>query len=370
MRDLTRRLGRTLRRRPARGERGGIGVLVALLLSGGVLMGMGALAIDAGALYSERAQLQNGADAAALGVARSCAVGVCAPGAATHYADANAADGVSAVSLVCGSGTLGLCPASTGALTDCPPAPPGGSYVDVHTSTQTRNGSALLPPALGRLVVGPGYQGTTVLACAQAQWGPPASATTIALTVSACAWERATDDGTSYAPPPPYPPNLPPSAAFDQVLVLRGRAPAGAGCPAAPSAQARGTAGWTLDGTGMCTLPITGSTYLGSPAGVISPPCQAALRDAWSGRSVLAVPVFAAAAGGRAAPVYTLKGFAAFVVTGYSLPGFSAPDWLNPGDTCGARASCIDGYFTRSLIPSAGAIGGPDLGAAIVKLTG
>ena len=86
---------------------------------------MGALVIDVGQLYAERAQLQNGADAGAMAVAKSCAAGPCAPATAVAYADANAADGVSAVRLVCGSGGLGACPASTGEITDCP-APPGG----------------------------------------------------------------------------------------------------------------------------------------------------------------------------------------------------------------------------------------------------
>ena len=46
---------------------------VAVLIGGGVLFGMGALVIDVGQLYQNRAELQNGADAAALAVAKSCA---------------------------------------------------------------------------------------------------------------------------------------------------------------------------------------------------------------------------------------------------------------------------------------------------------
>ena len=42
-----------------------------------VLIGVGALVIDSGALYAERRQLQNGADAAALAVAQDCADGHC-----------------------------------------------------------------------------------------------------------------------------------------------------------------------------------------------------------------------------------------------------------------------------------------------------
>jgi Putative Flp pilus-assembly TadE/G-like len=52
-------------------ERGGIAVIVAILMV--VLLGFAAIAIDVAMLYSERAQLQNGSDAAALMVAQKCA---------------------------------------------------------------------------------------------------------------------------------------------------------------------------------------------------------------------------------------------------------------------------------------------------------
>src|SRR5947208_3628329 len=54
-------------------DRGAVAGLVAVLLSTGVLLGMAALSVDVGQLYAERRQVQNGADAAALAVAVSCA---------------------------------------------------------------------------------------------------------------------------------------------------------------------------------------------------------------------------------------------------------------------------------------------------------
>lgn len=53
-----------------RGERGASAVLVTLLIV--PLMGLGALALDVSAQHAERTQLQHGADAAALAIARSC----------------------------------------------------------------------------------------------------------------------------------------------------------------------------------------------------------------------------------------------------------------------------------------------------------
>ena len=82
--------------------------------------------IDVGALYAERRQLQNGADAAALAVAEDCAEGDCLDEMATAktYADSNAKDDAANVDEVCGSG-----PGLRG-LPDCrhpaPPARPAG----------------------------------------------------------------------------------------------------------------------------------------------------------------------------------------------------------------------------------------------------
>lgn len=80
-------------------ERGASAVLVAIMLV--ALVGVGALAVDAGALWSDRKQLQNGADAGALAVAQTCATKPsdpeCAVGASTtllaegNKTDANAA---------------------------------------------------------------------------------------------------------------------------------------------------------------------------------------------------------------------------------------------------------------------------------------
>ncbi len=157
MRDLMITLARRIVRQLRRDERGAIGVLVGLLIGGGVLTGMGALVVDVGELYQVRAAQQDGADAGALGVAKSCVLGACDSSVAAHYADANASGltgGSAGVSLVCGSGAgLTSCPTSTGALTDCPP-PAATNFVDVHTSTLTASGGTLLPPVFARTLLG------------------------------------------------------------------------------------------------------------------------------------------------------------------------------------------------------------------------
>jgi Flp pilus assembly protein TadG len=378
MRDLITRLAAPALRRLRRDDRGAIAVLVAILLAGGVLLGAAALVIDVGQIYQNRAELQNGADASALAVAKTCVLATCDPTVAVSYAGLNASrltGGAAAVDLVCGTG-VGPCPASTSAITDCPPPLAGAvGYVDVHTSTLTSGGSTTLPPVFAG-------HGTTVRACAQAAWGPPAAATVTGLTVSACAWGQGTSNGASYAPAPP-------TASFDQVLPLNGSGSQGCSGGSAGSPTA-GDFGWTGD-SGGCSQAVSGPRYSGG-IGPVSSACQNALETGRANRTPIYIPVYTAVAadpdndGDSGTPVssdndfdqavYTLDGFAAFVVTGYNLPTtvsgspFSASDWLNQNNNCSGTTFCLNGYFTQGLIPSSGSIGGPDLGTVIIRLSG
>ena len=60
---------------------GAVAIMVALLAV--VIFGIAAYVIDISALYQERRELQNGADAAALAIARDCAMGDCGDDYAT-----------------------------------------------------------------------------------------------------------------------------------------------------------------------------------------------------------------------------------------------------------------------------------------------
>jgi Flp pilus assembly protein TadG len=368
-------LRRPLLRLLGRDDRGAIGVPVAVLIGGGVLLGMGALVIDVGELYQNRAELQNGADAAALAVAQSCAAGTCAPSLAAQFATANASKltgGAAGVDLVCGSGSLGTCPASSGAITDCPAAPVGANYVGVHTSTRTAGGSSPLPSAFAALLLGnSGYQGSNVKACAQAEWGAPSTMTSgLAFTISACTRDQLTDLGTIFAPPPPYPPNSLPSPSQDVARQFHGNG-SNTSCTTEPSgADAPGNFGWTNDSTGNYQTYIDGSTYGVKPGVSASQACKTALAADQANHTLVFIPVYISVAGNEANACYTLKGFAAFVITGYSVPGASASDWLNPANNCSGSAKCINGYFTQGLIPAVGTIGGTNLGASIALLSG
>jgi Putative Flp pilus-assembly TadE/G-like len=84
-------------------ERGAAGVLVAIMLL--ALIGFGAIAVDVGQIYAERAELQNAADAGALAGAQICSgAGGCTPADASAVAgllaNQNSRDGASRIRAV------------------------------------------------------------------------------------------------------------------------------------------------------------------------------------------------------------------------------------------------------------------------------
>jgi hypothetical protein len=143
------------------------------------------------------------------------------------------------------------------------------------------------------------------------------------------------------------------------------------GCPTEPSgADAPGVFGWTSDPTNTCTLSVSGS-FAGTGVSA-SQACQTALSADWANKRLVAVPVYVSVSGTGSNAIYTLKGFAAFVITGYHLSGFNASDWLNPKNDCKGNNKCINGYFTQALVPSVTGVstGGQYLGLSVVGLTG
>lgn len=351
-------------------DRGAVGVLIGILVGFGVLLGMTALVVDVGVIYTERAKLQNGADAGALGVAKTCITDAqCDPAAASGYANENSADEVSNVDLVCGvddGGVLPVCPASTGEITDCPDAPEEGNYVDVHTSTLTSEGTTLLPPVFARTIAGNDeYAGKNVKACARASWGGAAGMETVAMTISFCEWQQATSNGSDFAPPPPDIPDK----KYDQQLKLH--TTNSGTCPSGPSGyDGPGAFGWVDDDDGDCKAFVSGDEYEADTGVSAGRSCKDLLIDAQANRTLLHIPVYKWIEGTGTNTTYTLEGFAAFVVTGFHLPGLHADDWLNPDLNCGGSDKCVNGYFTESLKPAPGEAGGPDLGVRVIQLTG
>ena len=73
--DPTHRQGSHAMQRLRKDERGAVAIIVALVMV--VLLGFAAIAVDISAMWAEKRQLQNGADAGALAIAQDCAKGAC-----------------------------------------------------------------------------------------------------------------------------------------------------------------------------------------------------------------------------------------------------------------------------------------------------
>lgn len=366
-------------------DRGAVAVLVAILLASGMVMALGALVIDVGQGYAERAEQQNSADSAALAVARGCARGpaYCDPSTlpssvAGLHADANAKDTTTAVTVVCGHdpfGKLPLCPApDPNARFSCGTATAGTNYAEVHTETRLNNGAHLLPPVFGRAALGSAYNGITVHACARTQWGKPAGGNGFAMTISYCEWLKYVGGNESlpvYAVPPPA---IPPTSA-EVVLYFHDTAPNPTHCIAGPSGfDIPGDFGSTqLVGSTCTTLfnfdPARGTTVYPADSGADLPaPCKTALTQAQTSHEVTFVPIYDKVTGTGTGGLYTLWSMAAFVITGFYWPSWSSNSWLTGHAPCGGNARCVSGYFTTGLT-TGGSIGtGNGAGAYVVQL--
>lgn len=282
-----RRLTRTYRKHD--GERGAVSVIVALMLV--ALLGFGAMAVDVGMLYSERTQLRNGADAAALAIAQKCAKSASDPDCvstsslAPSLANNNANDGLSNIKSVALDKT-----ARTVTVTV-------GSQEAGHTPNQV---SLFFARVFG-------LNTTEVNAPATGKWGSPVKGTTpFPITVSICQVRGQTG--------------------VMQLLQLHGTG-ANASCSYGPSGAAvDGGFGGLKQDTGVCgaTIDITKSTAGGDTGNNPPPYCQNTLNgwaaDMTAGKDVIVLlPIFNAVTGTGTNAIFGLTTFAAFKVAGWKF---------------------------------------------------
>jgi Flp pilus assembly protein TadG len=329
-----RRLSRRFRE-----ERGATAVLVAFLML--PLIGCLAISVDVGSLYSERAQLQNGADAAALAVATSCAkhLASCATpqGVATTIADQNAIDG------------------TTTALT---PTFPNNHTVTVSVQTLNTDGTSGASHPFASIL---GIGATTVHASATAEWGSPSAAAVLPLAMAYCDFSD--------------------SPIGTRILVQYNETKPCKGPIGQPIA---GGFGWLDQLPGQCLAFVDLSQpNVGSSPGNSPPTNCDAIFSTLQGQTVL-IPIYDCShtlnssncsngVNGQKG-VFHIYSFAAFTVTGWRLTGgngvLNSTDPLSPA--CSGSCRGIQGYFQQYVDPAAAAnwsIGGPSLGLNIVRLT-
>ena len=382
MSALKFRAGRGVARRLRRDDRGAVATVFGILLAGGVLLGMLALVVDVGQLYSEREELQSGADAAALAIAKSCAADLTSctevqrANTAEDYATGNAKDGAANALTICGSAAgvsdLPECPPAAGNLTRCIGSPPAtGRHLEVRTTTALPDGSTLLPPSFAQTLLGNGgYAGTTVGACARVAWGAPRAG--LAVTVSQCEWEDATEDGTDFPEQPPYPPNDVPDPRYQVVLKLHD-SQGNPDCAAGPSGWDRpGGFGWLDDGT---TENCNTETFDADPGNDTPDPCLDLLDSVTSQETAKAlyIPIYTKVSGTGRNAEYEIERMEAFVPTGYFFGagnGKHKPSWLTDAEHCSDQERCIYGYFVNLRV-TVGEIGELEtVGATVVSLIG
>jgi hypothetical protein len=368
---------RRTRRRFFRGDdRGAVATVVAILLAGGVLLGFLSLVVDVGRIYVEREELQTGADAAALAVAKACATAATACKTddglldlAQSYADANSSDGVSKVSGVCGRSAAALppCDPPAGNLTDCLGGEPAdGPFVEVRVSTQLPDGSLVLPPIFAQTMAGnSGFNGASVGACARATWQTPAQTPILGLAISRCEWLDLTG-GSAGSEDDPQPGD-------ERTISIE---PGHATCSDAPPTDGwrrPGPAVW-LDTDASCEVHLPLNKVLPGDSGEATAACEDRLRSAAAHHETMYLPVYDARRGGSGGQSFRILAFAPFLPTGFVL-GAGAPgggpvlaSTLNPPDPpcpVNTMERCVSGVFTDPLVPVSTLAGD-----ALVKLIG
>lgn len=400
-------------------ETGAVAMIVAVVVSAGVLMGAAAISIDVGSLFAQRRQVQNGADAAAFALARTCVLsGACMVSTAsslstlagqnggTTLGDAsNVApyrEGICAKNLPAATATdLPLCGDSTGTFVDCPAMPAGldgVAYVEAHTQTLV-SGKHLLPPIVAQSL---GYGGANVQACARVAFGPaqPSAQNTLPLSMSYCAWKDAVGyvdaahPGTFQNPPkgadPGYDTVANPWPATE--VSVKTAMDDSTTCETWNGHTAPGGFSWLDRFSGTCSSNVvdgwvggnTGNSYY----------CD---LSAYYGKMVF-IPVFDCVADAIVDPIipagqpnatncttsahgagntnYHIVGYAAFYVSGWHFSSESKGSIRPPHNPpCPAGSDrCLTGWFTQALmnnVPPAPPTGTtPDFGPKAIKAVG
>ncbi|TLM85925.1 hypothetical protein FDW84_09005 [Pseudarthrobacter sp. NamE5] len=308
---------RVKRKSTAPDERGAAGITVAVMTV--VLIGVGAVAVDVGQIYAERAQLQNGADAGALAVAASCKPGPCTAALAASLANANSNDGAS------------------DAAVDLSVA----GQVTVTTSTRSGSSGFLKKLFASALNAGP----VTVGATSTAAWGSPGTGpAALPLTFAPCQFDF--------------------SGALKTILIHGSEtcisdSPSGAAVP--------GGFEWLTPDTGSCGTTVrpddpatvgVRDPYAMTSTGLSMPgTCKTVIEGLLN--KVVLFPVYSAKSGVGAGAKYYIKGFAAFMLKGYRFPGMSGGDLTGlSGSNNGIRGHFIEWVADPSVYSGDGYSGG------------
>ncbi len=319
-------------RHPPADEEGAIVVLMIVVSL--VIIVMAALVVDVGGILDEKRQLQNGADAAALGVAQliaqTCPTGPCTSATlvstAESLAGANARDGATRIDAVTPDYTA--------------------QRVAVTTSTADAGGGRILPYWFGKAVTG--SPGRTVHAKATASWAGLARAAVIPLTISKCEYTRTTVGGT----------------VFDVATVVLFHTKA-TSCVGPSGSDLPGGFGWLKDNNDSnpndCSVTPSVNATVPDDSGVPGTP-NACDVSTLLGKDIL-LAVYDSFTGTGSNAIYRIYGFAQVHLTGYRFSSSNAAGTIG----CSSPNTCISGSFIR--FTAVGDYGGPNLGNRVALLS-
>lgn len=354
-----------------RDDSGNILVLFAFMVL--ATLGLGSMMVDAGTVFVEGRQVQNGAENAALVVASTCAEGACTVDAGDQTANDNALDGSTQVEAVCGTG-----PGLTGCTTEgqrahfgCGPAPGGATppkYAQVHTRARKADGTPRLQGFMIRALdpfMTPDYEGTEVRTCARAAYGRPGGLTgELPLAISECEFLHWRNQFGLV--------NEPFNGTGEAVLFFHDTGENGpSSCPsrAGSNQDGPGGFGW-LTTNGTCAIATTTSgDGIEKPGNSVPSDCDAADFLAMLDQPVH-VPIFTSVA----ANTYDIVNYASFHLTGYQVsgnPAYQRRSPTQPTNWCSASSRCISGYFTLDTTTTSGPlVDGTSYGAIAIRLVG
>ncbi|MDQ4501878.1 pilus assembly protein TadG-related protein [Sinomonas sp. ASV322] len=292
----------TISRGPGEREQGAVAVMVAILAV--VLIGAGAIAVDMGRVYSKRAELQNGADAAALAIADNCKryaltsgcnTGLLPMNRALQYAQDNSLTSTANVQqpIITVSG-------------------PGGT-VTVTATVKEPNGNNSLTLFLAKAL---GISNALVGATATAQWGIPTRGQSILpLTMEAC--ELAVF-GSSPIPVP------------QKIITQGGGNPDCNGRNSSNQIVPGGFAWLTPTGPGPCDVNLAVGDWAQTSPGAAIPAACTYLFNLSDPRNVfnktVAIPIYDDVRGTGNNVNYHIAKWAGFHVMGWKFPGnFAGP---------------------------------------------
>ncbi|MFF1382473.1 pilus assembly protein TadG-related protein [Arthrobacter sp. NPDC058288] len=329
-------------KRPNDKERGAAGVLVAVMML--VLIGAGAMAVDVGQIYAERAQLQNAADAGAMAAAHQChKAGGCTVTQATAWAQElagpNSNDGATDIASV----DLSV-----------------AKQVTVATSTRSGSNGFLTKMFASALNAPP----VTVGAHATASFFPPGGGSGFPLAISDQCY------------------NL--SAASPTGVVQKISYKPGGTCTGPSGTQIPGGWGW-LDQDSPCEATTqTGTNLMGSDPGNNPPSGCKEILDGWAatilagGEVNVAFPIFDDATNKGQNGNYNIVGYATFKIWGWKFGNNHVYEFRNTKDDPGMNSSlacsagndrCIIGQFVKyESIESYTGTPGKDFGTVAIRL--